>query len=151
VPAGQTVDSMTTSIDLAPTFLAIGHAQPPAQQDGISMLDLWHGQPAPPDWQQAVLIEHHGPVKYLSDPDFQGVRSGDPPSYEAVRTKTFLYVEYTTGEHEYYDLVHDPYENDNSYGSLSAQRKKDLHQALARFSVCNGAAECQHAATSGRL
>jgi N-acetylglucosamine-6-sulfatase len=146
VPAGHTVDAMTSSIDLAPTFLSIGHAEPVAPQDGVSMLDLWHGQPAPPDWQKAVLVEHHGPVEFLSDPDFQGYRSGNPPSYEAMRTKDFLYVEYATGEREYYNLVRDPYENDNVYGSLSAQRRDDLHVMLSRLELCHGSAECQRAA-----
>jgi arylsulfatase A-like enzyme len=150
VPGDHTVDAMTSSIDLAPTFLAIGHAQPTAEQDGTSMLSLWHGQPAPRDWQHAVLIEHHGPEKFLQDPDFQGVRSGDPPSYEAIRTENFLYVEYKTGEHEYYDLVHDPYENNNIYGLLSKQRQQQLHEALQRLSLCRGA-ECQQAAAPAVL
>jgi len=146
VPADHSVDAMTSSIDLAPTFLAIGHAEPVALQDGVSLLDLWHGAPAPTDWQKAVLIEHHGPLEFLSDPDFQGRRSGDPPSYEAMRTADFIYVEYATGEHEYYDLANDPYENNNSYASLSPQRQLELHVMLARLENCHGASDCQRAA-----
>ncbi len=146
VPAGRTVNAMTSSIDLAPTFLQLADAQPTAAQDGIGMLDLWHGKPVPPDWQQAVLVEHHHGVQGQTDPDVQPVRSGDPPSYEAMRTASFLYVEYDTGEHEYYDLRADPFENDNIYDKLSAQRHFELQEMLAELEVCKGSAECQRAA-----
>ena len=151
VPAGRTVDAMTSSIDLAPTFLQIAHARPTDVQDGVSMLDLWHGASAPADWQRAVLIEHHGPAEAPADPDAQKYRSGHPPSYEAMRTATALYVEYVTGQREYYDLSKDPYELHNVYGDLSAKQQLSLHQKLASLSVCHGAAECQRAAAPAGL
>ena len=148
VPAGHRVAALTSSIDLAPTLLQLAHAGPTDEQDGVSMLDLWHGEPAPADWQHAVLIEHHGPVDASVDPDVQSNRAGNPPSYEAVRTAKSLYVEYDTGEREYYDLKTDPYELDNIYGSLAAERQAGLHQMLSALSTCSGAAECQLAAAA---
>ena len=44
--------------------------------------------------------------------------SGNPPTYEAIRTADFLYVEYATGEREYYDLQSDPLELNNIIGSF---------------------------------
>ena len=38
---------------------------------------------------------------------------GWPPTYQAVRTDRYLYVEYETGERELYDYHTDPYELDN--------------------------------------
>ena len=146
VPAGRTVDAMTSSIDLAPTFLQIGHAVPAHEPDGVSLLNLWHGGNAPADWQRAVLIEHHGPVDQAVDPDVQPYRSGHPPSYEAMRTATALYVEYDTGEREYYDLSTDPSELHNIYGSLPAKVQASLHERLASLAHCHGTAECQRAA-----
>ncbi|HEY2224993.1 sulfatase-like hydrolase/transferase, partial [Actinomycetospora sp.] len=148
VPAGHTVDAMMSSIDLAPTFLQLARAQPTAEQDGVSMLDEWHGQPAPPDWQRAVLVEHHGPVDSALDPDVQPYRAGNPPSYEAMRTASSLYVEYDTGEREYYDLRADPYETNNTFATLALPRQLELHDMLARLETCKGPAECQHAASS---
>jgi arylsulfatase A-like enzyme len=147
VPAGRTVDAMTSSIDLAPTFLQIAHAQPTDEPDGISLLNLWHGAAPPADWQSAILVEHHGPVQTKNDPDVQSYFAGDPPSYEAIRTPSYLYAEYDTGEREYYDLRTDPYENDNSYSSLSADQQQHLHEQLAALANCRGTAECQSAAT----
>jgi arylsulfatase A-like enzyme len=151
VTAGRTVDAMTSSIDLAPTFLQIGHAQPTDVQDGVSMLDLWHGEQAPSNWQRAVLVEHHGPVNAAGDPDVQPFRAGNPPSYEAMRTTNALYVEYDTGEREYYDLTTDPYELRNVYRTLTEAQRTALHEKLLALSTCHGADECQRAATPAGL
>jgi arylsulfatase A-like enzyme len=147
IPAGSTVDAMTSSIDLAPTLQQMaGGAQPTASQDGVSLLGLAQGKPVPRDWQQAVLIEHHGPDRTPSDPDAQSFRAGNPPSYEAMRTAQFLYVEYETGEREYYDLADDPYELHNLAGKLSAQQVAKLHRQLMSLANCHGAGQCQRAA-----
>jgi arylsulfatase A-like enzyme len=151
VAPGRTVDALTSSIDLAPTFLQIAHAQPTDVQDGVGLLKLWHGERAPADWQRAILIEHHGPVDSSVDPDAQSFRSGRPPSYEAMRTASALYVEYITGQREYYDLTNDPYELHNIYGSLSASQQRSLHDRLASLANCRGASECQRAATPAGL
>jgi arylsulfatase A-like enzyme len=151
VPAGHTVDAMASTIDLAPTFLDIAHAEPTAEQDGVSLLDLWHGAAAPPDWQRAVLIEHHGPAQVRHDPDAQPLSSGNPPSYEAVRATSSLYVEYETGEREYYDLASDPNELHNVYASLTAERQARLHAMLSSLANCHGSAECQRAAAPAGL
>jgi arylsulfatase A-like enzyme len=150
VQPGSTINAMASSIDLAPTFQEIAGARPVATQDGVSLLDLLHGQPAPADWQRAILVEHHGPVTDPSDPDLQPPSAGDPPSYEAMRATTFLYAEYVTGEREYYNLTRDPYELHNLAGRLPAQQLARLHTELEALANCHGATQCQHAAsTSG--
>jgi arylsulfatase A-like enzyme len=151
IPAGTTINAMTSSIDLAPTLLQMVGAQPTATQDGVSLLGLLQGRPVPDHWQRAVLIEHHGPVTDPSDPDEQPPSAGDPPSYDAMRTARFLYVEYVTGQREYYDLAHDPYELHNIAGSLSAHRLASLHAQLHALANCHGAAQCQHAASLSRV
>jgi arylsulfatase A-like enzyme len=146
VPAGRTVDAMTSSIDLAPTFESITGAQPRFGTDGVSILPILHGAAAPDNWQRAVLIEHHGPLLDPHDPDAQPYRSGIPPSYEAMRTPQFLYVEYAYGGREYYDLVDDPYELHNLAGSLPHWRRLQLHEELRQLELCAGSAACQRAA-----
>lgn len=143
---GSRIDSLASSIDLAPTFLQIAGARPVAEPDGVSLLSLLHGAPAPSNWQRAVLVEHHGPVLNASDPDVQPTTSGDPPDYEAMRTRDALYVEYATGEREYYDLRKDPYEVDNIAGSLSPAQLAVLHATLRGLAQCRGATDCQRAA-----
>jgi hypothetical protein len=49
-----------------------------------------------------ALVEHHAPVRNMLDPDFPGMRSGNPTSYKAIRGLTWLDVEYANGEKEYH-------------------------------------------------
>ena len=69
VPAGRAEDHMASNIDLAPTFEELAGRTPASTRDGVSLLDLWHGR-SPPDWQQAVLVEHHR-FTGRGDPDSQ--------------------------------------------------------------------------------
>ena len=83
-----------------------------ASTDGHSLLRAApRGLPA--DWRNTILVEHHGPKPDPHDPDEQDRSSGNPPSYEAIRSPCFLYVEYKDGEREFYDLRGDPFELDN--------------------------------------
>jgi N-acetylglucosamine-6-sulfatase len=74
-----------------------------------------HGEPVAA-WRKVALVEHQGPVRNMLDPDFPGVRSGNPTTYEAIRGPTWLYVEYANGEKEYHDLAADPDELHNRKG-----------------------------------
>jgi arylsulfatase A-like enzyme len=138
VPAGRLDPTLVSSIDLTPTFEQIAGAPPRTVMDGQSLLPLWHGQPAPARWPAGVLIEHRSSNRG-GDPDRQSLRSGLSPSYEAVRTREFLYVEYVDGNREYYDLRRDPDELHNVVAQLSPGRLIALHQYLASLSTCRGA------------
>ena len=106
--------------------------------DGHSLLPLLHGV-ATPNWRDAALIEHHGGDLSGADPDFQQPTSGNPRTYEAIRTPTFLYVQYDDGETEYYDLQTDPFELHNLSADLSERTLLRLHAELARLQSCRGA------------
>ena len=137
VPAGSTTDALAENVDLAPTFMGLAGVKPPASVDGQGLLSLLQGD-VPPRWRQTVLIEHHHPDTPNGDPDRQTMSSGNPPSYEALRTTTELYVEYLDGEREWYDLTTDPNELDNRYAELSPVRRALLHDRLARLAACRG-------------
>jgi N-acetylglucosamine-6-sulfatase len=139
VPAGTSTDAMAENIDLAKTFASIGGTDLPS--DGHSLLPLLHDTP-PSDWRDAVLVEHRGPVLRRSDPDFQRPRSGNPDSYEAMRTDDFLYVEYADGEREYYDLRSDPFELANQAPTLPLPVLAQLHAQLVETEHCHGGAAC---------
>jgi N-acetylglucosamine-6-sulfatase len=97
-----------------------------------------------------VLIEHHGRVLDREDPDLPIRGSGNPPSYEALRTPGSLYVEYVTGEREFYDLRHDPFELHNIVAQLAPLRLRSLHRALVRIERCHGARACRRAQRGAR-
>ena len=142
VPAGRAVSQLASNIDLCPTFETLAGLSVPASVDGHSLAGLWHG-PQPADWRQAILIEHHGPDDSPGDPDRQNYGNGDPPSYEAVRTATALYVRYADGEQEYYDTARDPDELDNiaATGVPAA-----LRNALHALENCHTGSTCWAAA-----
>jgi hypothetical protein len=83
------------------------------------------------------------------DPDLPTAGSGNPPSYEAIRTPRSLYVEYATGEREYYDLSSDPFELSNVAARLSPARARQLHRALLSIEHCHGARACARAQVIG--
>ena len=145
VPAGRTVSQLTSSIDLAPTFETLAGLPVPADVDGHSLASLWHGRD-PADWRQAILVEHHGPDFSPADPDRQTSKPGDPPTYEAVRTATALYVRYAGGAQEYYDTATDPYELDNLAGQGVPAA---LRNALGGLENCHTGATCWAAAHLG--
>jgi arylsulfatase A-like enzyme len=139
VPAGKATSAMTENIDLADTFAAIGGTSLPT--DGHSLMPLMTGN-LTPDWRNAVLIEHRGSRLSVRDPDFQQSASGSPTTYEAMRTRAFLYVEYADGEREYYDLRRDPFELHNIARSLSPSVRARLHAELRALEQCHGAQAC---------
>jgi arylsulfatase A-like enzyme len=130
---------MTENVDLAETFTAIGGRAMSA--DGHSLLSLLHGG-SPGGWRNAILVEHHGPDLSPANPDRQSGLSGNPISYEAMRTPRFLYVEYRDGEREFYDLRNDPFELHNLAAGLIPSQLARLHTELAGLEACHGQSRC---------
>ena len=139
VPAGTTTDAMAQNVDLAKTFTGLGGTTLPG--DGHSLVSLLHGE-QPSDWRTAILVEHHGGQMSPLDPDYQRSPQGNPPTYDAMRTHDFLYVEYVDGEREFYDLRTDPFEIHNLYGQLSDSERSRLHDELEAMHHCHGGNAC---------
>ncbi len=148
VSRGARVRALAQNTDLAPTFERLAGARPQRGVDGRSLLPLLRGR-TPRDWRRAALIEHHHPDRSRLDPDLQSKASGDPPSYEAMRTRTATYVEYVDGEREYYDNRRDPAQLRNRYPQLGARRRKRLHRRLLALTLCSGA-DCSRRAPPAR-
>ena len=145
VPHGWRLPQITSTIDLFPTFAQIAGAKIPPSVDGRSLKPLLDGK-KPAAWRQAVLIEHHGPDVTRGDPDFPGPFGGNPPSYNALRTGTGTYVEYSNGDTEYYNLKKDPYQLSNTAKSLTSTARARLRSQLTAISACSGAPRCSSAA-----
>jgi hypothetical protein len=64
--------------------------------------------------------------------------------------RTSVYVEYTTGEKEYHDLVTDPHELHNTFSSLPIDEKRWLHEVLVAITNCHDAKTCQEAERASR-
>jgi len=136
---GTTTDAVAQNIDLARTFTDLGATSQGG--DGHSLVPLLLHRPDGV-WRNAALIEHHGPDLDSSDPDRQSTLSGNPTTYEAMRTPRYLYVEYADGEREFYDLRTDPFELHNLAGTLGLSALGQLHTELAALESCRGQKEC---------
>ena len=146
IPAGRTVGVPVQNIDLAPTFEALAGAPTPTNVDGHNLVPLLSGGSA--GWRTAALVEHHGPDTVPSDPDYPAKHSGNPPSYQALRTTAYTYVEYTGGAKEYEDRRTDPAQLHNTVADLPPTTLSALHTDLAAMVTCHGEQACW---TAGHL
>jgi N-acetylglucosamine-6-sulfatase len=148
IPAGTMTNAMTENIDLAKTFAQLGGTD--LSGDGHSLVPLFGGLTAA-SWRNAVLIEHRGPDLRPDDPDFQQTASGNPTTYEAMRSDEFVYVEYSDGEREFYDLRSDPFELHNLAANLTPVQLAQLHAELLDLEGCHGGQQCWAAMHIQRL
>lgn len=169
VPEGRTQDEIVGNVDLAPTFAEMAGVAPPPFVDGRSLVPLLRSGPAP-DWRKAFLVEHWDEIPTpgqiearrgapIEPPDEDQaldetltpagrVRHGqasaarhDPsPEFHAIRTNRYLYVEYSTGERELYDLSRDPFELNNIADGAAAPLLATLHRRVGELQTCREAA-----------
>lgn len=113
-------DRFVSHVDIAPTLLDLALA-PYDDLDGESLVPLFTGSPT---WRTDQLLEFrgtHGPGTDLHTlADVQNAIEQEitirVPTYRALRTADWLYVEWYGGEvHEYelYDMALDPFQLDN--------------------------------------
>jgi N-acetylglucosamine-6-sulfatase len=145
IRAGAMVTQPAENVDLRPTFGDLAGVTTPGDVDGRSLRPLLGGQ-APADWRTTALIEHHGPDTRPADPDYPAAFSGNPPTYSAIRTSRYTYVEYADGAAEYYDHAADPDQLRNTTARLPTATKDRLHRQLIAMTSCHGAAACWTAA-----
>lgn len=125
-PAGATAGQLVSNVDLAPTIVALAGARAGRVMDGRPLLPLALDPRQAKD--RTLLIE--------------GVGTGrGKPSFYAVRDALWLYVEYSTGDRELYDLGNDPFELRSRHAAPAlASVRADLARRLARLRSCTGAA-----------
>jgi N-acetylglucosamine-6-sulfatase len=167
VRAGAHLARLAGNTDLAPTFEAMAGVRAPSYTDGRSLLPLLRGeQPRhwrrsfllehrgeTGTVQPARTMPPRGSTLEPPDPDQAGPdgqprhreirdamllnRGAEIPDYDGVRTSRYVYVQYTNGERELYDLRHDPDEVHNLAGTRPAI-EHSLAGELARLRHCHG-------------
>ena len=146
VSRGRILDEVVENIDLCPTFAELAGVAVPASVDGHTLVPLLREEPIPA-WRSLALVEHHGPLKQeAEDPDTPAIRSGNPPTYGAIRSRDWVYVEYDDGTREYHDRTSDPAELQNTFWSLSPVTRRSLSAALAALRGCQGGQACWESA-----
>ena len=145
---GQKRKQLVLNTDLAPTLAALGKAEAPRFVDGRSLLPLLGLAPKPKAWRQTSLVEFWPRKVPLLDTRDESVLSVKVPEYSGLRTKKYLYVEYTYAggqrEHELYDLERDPYELTNVAERAPKALLARLERKLTALKTCR-AAGCRKA------
>ncbi len=134
VPAGVTVNDMTSTIDLAPTFTDLLGGVTPNWVDGRSLREFLGTGKAPENWRDAALSESLG-ISTPNDPDYQ---KNAPPQYFALRTPQWLYVEYQDGSRTLYNRETDPFEMVNIIKTADPLLVASMSSQLRQLSTCSG-------------
>ncbi|HWN44007.1 MAG TPA: sulfatase/phosphatase domain-containing protein, partial [Thermoanaerobaculia bacterium] len=123
-PRGSTALQPAANVDLAPTVVALTGARTRRQMDGIPLLPLALDPALGQD--RPLLLE--------------GVnRNSGRPSYEAIRTPRWLWVEYRNGARELYDMEDDPLQLQSRHGDPAlASVRAELSRRLAGLRKCAG-------------
>lgn len=135
IPAGSVNNHLVVNIDLAPTFNELaGNATQPAV-DGLSLVPLLNGS-TPLQWRKRFLVEHYAAV-----PNFTPIPVADPGWFEyfGIRDQGQIFVQYSYGDQEYYDLALDPYQMTNAVATVNPLVVQDLNNRLPALKACAGA------------
>jgi arylsulfatase A-like enzyme len=137
IQPGAVITQLTANIDIAPTVAELAGAEIAGFVDGRSLVPFFHTQPVEDGgWRKGLLIET-GDLE----------RESHVIAYRGIRAENFIYVEYESGELEYYDLIADPYQLDNLAGELDAETLALLRSWLEYLSACQ-AEDCRTAETA---
>jgi hypothetical protein len=133
IKPGGVISQMTSTVDLAPTIAQLQGVQPPGWIDGRSLLPLLDGSPDPA-WRTGTLTESLARAR-PGDPDFGLLEA---PTFRALRTQSWLYVEYSDRSVQLIDLINDPFEVNNVIRTASPTIVQQLKAQLRALSVCAG-------------
>ena len=111
-------------IDICPTILDLAECKKPDFLDGKSFIDLIRDPAAHEEnlWREPVVLENWQ-VK-------RNRKQFLPGMYSGLRYYDKVYIEWCTGEREFYDHATDPFELENSYDTLSESEKRKLREDL---------------------
>ena len=134
---GHTMTGFGLNIDIVPTLLHFAGAPEVGGLDGESLFPVLLGNGGNGD-RSAVLLELR--TSFLGDARFEdAVNNSQYPTYFAVRTPDYLYVEHHTQEAELYDMNTDPFQLDNIPLSRADPDLVDMLQSYLRgLATCAG-------------
>ena len=129
LPVGKKDKRMVTLVDIAPTILDAANVTPTHVLDGRSLLDR--------SWKRDALLFEY----------WKQLRRPERPNWASLRTSKAQYTEYFDIDaqrvvfREYYDLLSDPWELENTLADFNASNDPDigrLSALLNRYRHCRG-------------
>ncbi len=120
LPRGVHRKQLTMNVDYAETILgAVGaSARPGRVEDGVNLLRFWRDGGL--ELGRDLLIDNQPGVTH----------------FDAIRSRNYLYAEYSAGDRELYDLQKDPYELTSqhlnpAYNAIKSSLAARLHRLVA--------------------
>jgi arylsulfatase A-like enzyme len=116
-----------SNLDFAATLLEIAGAAVPDDMQGVSLVPLLKGEPAPADWRKPFYYHYY---------EFAEHRV---PAHYGVRTERYKLIHYyRSDEWELFDLQEDPHElrsvyNDEKYADALREAKAELARLRAHY------------------
>ena len=147
---GRRVDALVSSVDVAPTILALTGLPVPGSMQGRDLTGILQGDEDMSQWRDAVLMEHlflqeihtagikkHPDIPGLNDEIITGNRSYRHRGVCTGRYKYFKYHEHDPVIEELYDLQADPHEQNNlisnpEYAALLNKLRKKTEELYER-------------------
>jgi N-acetylglucosamine-6-sulfatase len=109
-------DALVANIDIAPTLYDLAGVTPPYPMDGLSLVPLLTHEPG---WREHLLIEGWSDKR---------TQPGEAPSYQAIHTGRYVYIETQGDLAEFYDLEADPGQLDNAIHQTEYTEQIKTHQ-----------------------
>lgn len=121
---GSTDEIVGMNIDIPTTVFWLAGIE--KKTDGENLYELITTQDK--KWRDGIVMQYWGNRPYN-----EGGKNKGTTDWAGYRTKSYKYVEYVTGEKEFYDLINDPYElenqvNNQAYNSKIQEFSKILEQ-----------------------
>jgi arylsulfatase A-like enzyme len=108
IPKNLRISAPVSSIDIAPTLLALAGVETPKPMDGLDLAPLWRGGDQLPFEDRHLYGESSGGLVY------DAIASGFFPVYRSVRQGRYkLVYESKGGTHALFDLEEDPREEND--------------------------------------
>jgi arylsulfatase A-like enzyme len=142
IPRGRTTKALVGDVDLAPTILDATPARPSHPLDGRSILPFARN-PRLRSLRPLLHTTAGQGAKGRTNTREGGTRGTQPrvPAWKAVRTTRWLYVEYSSGQREMYDLKRDHWQMNNVIDDPRSGiriRRNTLRRLLSDLQRCRG-------------
>jgi len=140
IPRGRSTNALVGDVDLAATVMDITPARPGHVLDGRSVIPYarnTHLQNGRPFLHTTAGQGSHGRTNTREG----GARGTEPrvPAWSAVRTNSWLFVSYRSGQSELYRLKADPYELKSVAGDPRFRlKRRTLRRVLGDLERCRG-------------
>ncbi len=131
----QSTSHFVLNNDLAPTIADFAGATPNIPVDGRSLIPLLR-EPNRANWRKRFLVELYKGVGTTGNPGYFAIRT----SPRDTATPTQVYVKYSAGDEEFYDLARDPYQLQSLHKARGRhqQQMQILQNRLADLKECRG-------------